>query len=269
MTPFPRGILFSDVDGTFLDAHYTPVLRGAALHAALDGWRLVFVSSRTAAELYALHAAIGYREDAIGENGGVLLSYDASRAAAFGVPRPHQDAWIVELARPIADVRAHAAPLVAAVEGLDVSMLSASAMAARSGYSVADAERALARHTSMLISVDTADAERLAAALQPEGYTLVHGGRWVSILHGSDKGRAASQWQRVIAPDAVSVAVGDAANDAALLAVVDHPFVIADPVAGPAPTLLAIPRARPLTALGTLGWLELVATLPGFLSETP
>jgi HAD superfamily hydrolase (TIGR01484 family) len=269
MSSFPSGVLFSDVDGTFLDERYQPVLDGAALRTTVGAWRLVFVSSRTAAELHALHTRIGLRDDAIGENGGVLLSYDRDTAAALGEPIAHEDAWIVELARPIAEVRARVAPLLAAHGATEVSACSAQEMAERSGYGVADAERALTRRTSVLITAGSPESLVALDSLRAEGYTIVHGGRWVSILHGSDKGRAVTQWQRVVAPGAVTVGVGDAANDAAMLAVVDHPFVIRDPVAGPAPTLLAIPRARPLTALGTNGWLELVTTLPGLLTETP
>ncbi len=269
MPSFPRGVLFSDVDGTFLDEHYTPVLAGAALHAALHAWRLVFVSSRSAAELHALHAQIGLRDDAIGENGGVLLTYDHATATAFGAAEPHEDAWVVALARPVSEVRARVTPLLAALGGLEVSALTATEMAARSRYTVADAERALARRTSMLVTALSPAARTALAALETEGHTVVHGGRWVSILHGSDKGRAITRWRRALAPDAVTVAVGDAANDAPLLAVVDHAFVIRDAIRGPASALLDIPHARPLAAPGTRGWLEVVDALPAFLTETP
>ncbi len=269
MTRFPPGVLFSDVDGTFLDAGYTPVLRGHALHAALGAWRLVFVSSRSAAELHALHAAIGHRDDAIGENGGVLLCYDRTRAEVIGAPQAFHDAWIVDLARPIAELRARIAPLLSTHGGLDLSAASAETMAERSGYTVADAHRALARRTSVLLADLTPGALRALMSLQDEGFTVVHGGRWVSILQGSDKGRAVRRWQQAFAPDAVTVGVGDAANDAALLAQVDHPYVIRDRAHGPSESLLAQPRARALVAAGTEGWRELVARLPRILTETP
>jgi mannosyl-3-phosphoglycerate phosphatase len=267
MTSFPRGILFSDVDGTFLDGGYAPIVEGPRLQALLAGWRLVFVSSRTAAELYALHARIGLRDDAIGENGGVLLTYDADTAQQFGAADAHEEAWIVPLATPIAAVRAQVLPRLTALGAVEVSAGSAAAMAARSGYGESDAQRALDRRTSVLVTDLSPAAEPVLAQLRAEGFTVVHGGRWTSILQGSDKGRAITRWREHCAPSVPTVGVGDAENDAPLLAAVDHPFVISHPEFGPPATLLAIPGARALDAPGPLGWLDLVQTLPSLLTE--
>jgi mannosyl-3-phosphoglycerate phosphatase family protein len=269
MREFPRGVLFSDLDGTFLDPEYTPAIDRVAWRALREEWRIVWVSSRTADELHWLQRQLGHREDAIGENGGVLLSFDRDHAAAFGTPESIGDAWVITLAASVATTRArvHAALVAAGATATDVATLSAHEFAARSGYSEADARRALTRRTSVLLTELSPAADAALQTLRAEGCTVVHGGRWTSVVDGADKGRSAIRWRDRFAAGLVTVGVGDADNDAALLAVVDHPFVINTPMTGPSNTLLALPRARALTARGTAGWTELVGLLPTLLPE--
>jgi mannosyl-3-phosphoglycerate phosphatase len=271
MPPFPRGILFSDVDGTFVDAAYRPALTGPALRRALDGWRLIFVSSRTADELHALHARIGLRDDAIGENGGVLLTYDADTAAASSDAEPLHDAWVLRLAAPVATVRAawHAAAAVHDGHAEDVGRWDAPRMAAASGYGVDDAARALHRRCSLLLTEPDAGAQRALAALRADGHTVVHGGRWTSIIHGSDKGRAVRAWCARHAPGLPTAAVGDAENDVALLSAADHRFVMWTDQHPPHPALLALEGAYPVPAPGQDGWRALLALLTSPDPEAP
>jgi predicted mannosyl-3-phosphoglycerate phosphatase (HAD superfamily) len=141
-------------------------------------------------------------------------------------------------------------------------------MAARSAYGEGDAARALDRRCSVLVTELSPASAHALDLLRTEGFTVVHGGRWTSILQGSDKGRAITRWRALCAPAHPAVGVGDADNDAPLLAAVDHAFVVRDPESGPAAALLAVPGARALAAPGPLGWLDLVQTLPSILTES-
>jgi predicted mannosyl-3-phosphoglycerate phosphatase (HAD superfamily) len=270
MREFPRGVLFSDLDGTFLDRQYQPALDGAALRALEPTWRVIWVSSRTAAELLWLQRQLGHREDAIGENGGVLLTFDAATAAHFVGAEALEDAWVATLAAPIAQTRARVMDALDAsgATATDVSHLGPDQLAARSGYGLDDARRALDRRTSVLLADLSASGSDALARLSSAGCTVVHGGRWTSIVDGADKGRTLRRWSSLLPSPVVTVGVGDAANDVTLLSSVDHPFVIRDADHGPLATLSAIPGARTLAAVGTAGWPELVHLLPSLLSDT-
>jgi predicted mannosyl-3-phosphoglycerate phosphatase (HAD superfamily) len=270
MREFPRGVLFSDLDGTFLDRQYQPALDGAALRALAPAWRVIWVSSRTAAELLWLQRRLGHREDAIGENGGVLVTSDAGTAAHFANAEAVEDAWVATLAAPIAQTRARVMDALGAVgaTATDVSQFGPDQLAARSGYGLDDARRALDRRTSVLLTDLSATAADALTMLRAAGCTVVHGGRWTSVVDGADKGRTARRWQSLLSSPVVSVGVGNAANDDTLLSAVDHAFVIRDAHHGPDAALSAIDGARVLTAVGTAGWPELVRLLPSLLPET-
>ena len=260
-----RGVIFSDLDGTFLDDAYTPVLAGADARREFARWHVVWVSSRTADEVYHLQQSLGHTGDAVGENGGVLILRDRAIAAALGAPEPFRDAWIVTRASPHAETlqlvrRAFAS---AGVTPQIVDDLTPDELARLSGYAKPDAERALRRRTTVLIRHDT-DSRFTAALdnLSKAGASVAHGGRWISIVLGADKGSAVRAWldaQRE--PFRIVAGIGNADNDESLLRAVGLPFVVRDAHHGYAASLAGIARARLLQRHGTQGWLEMLEQL--------
>jgi mannosyl-3-phosphoglycerate phosphatase len=267
----PRPLIFSDLDGTFLDEAYSPVLTGAEASRVFARYVVVWVSSRTADELLEVQRRIGHGGDAIGENGGVLVSHDREFARALGSPEPLGDAWVVTLAAPRDETAAlvrrafdRAGAAARTLDGIGVGDL-----ARRSGYALRDAERALQRRTSvLLVDADPAEPKTAAAlgALRRQGASVAHGGRWISVVQGSDKGSAIRAWvaawrERDRAAPALVAGIGDADNDEPLLRAVGLPFVVRRPHRGHAPTLAAIEGARLLEREGTTGWLEMLEYL--------
>jgi predicted mannosyl-3-phosphoglycerate phosphatase (HAD superfamily) len=266
-----RGVIFSDLDGTFLDDRYRPALDAAALARVAARWRVVWVSSRTAEELVQLQRTMGHTDDAIGENGGVCVSRTERTARALGDTTALDGMWVARVAAPREDVRALVIAAFAA-EGRaahTLDELSVEDLARRSGYAVADAERAHARRASVLL-VDT-DAEeppvaRALNALRANGCTVVHGGRWISVVRGADKGSTARRWLAQAfggeqgAPPLVA-AIGNADNDEALLAFAAEPFIVRAPDGTYPPRLSALPRAHRLERIGTDGWSEMLDAL--------
>lgn len=262
----PRGIIFSDVDGTFLDGTFRPAMDRAAFARVLEDWRVVWVSSRTADELLHLQAELGHTDDAIGENGGVVVTRDETLARALGEPRQLRDAWIARLAAP-RDETAAAVRRAFAVNGLAARTfdeLDAGTLAELSGYTRVEAERALHRDASVVLTnVDPSDttAARALAWLRDASFEVAHGGKWVSVVDGANKGEAAFAWLAATRDKwkrpPVVAAVGNQQNDATLLAVAEHRFVIDEPGRGHCPPLAALPGARLLTRAGTSGWLEM------------
>src|SRR5262245_5480619 len=136
MRDTPQGVIFSDLDGTFLDAAHRPVLERAAFARVLTRWRVIWTSSRTADELLHLQRELGHADAAIGENGGVVVTRDGEIAHALGATTAVHGAWIAQLAarRDATEARVRTA---FAQQGLDVQTftdIGSDELARRSGY---------------------------------------------------------------------------------------------------------------------------------------
>jgi len=100
--------------------------------------------------------------------------------------------------------------------------------------------------------------------LRGQGLDATWGGRWVTVIAGSSKGRAVQTYRaaadRVFGP-VVTVGIGDAENDETMLRAVERAFVIWSLERGHPPDLRAIPGAHLLTRVGPAGWQEMIETL--------
>jgi predicted mannosyl-3-phosphoglycerate phosphatase (HAD superfamily) len=225
-----RGLIFSDVDGTFLDEAGAVPFQADWLNGVADGWRVIFASSRTAADLVALQERVGWRDWAIAEDGSVLVSPEG-KEDILGIGRDeieararHVGAW------------AQVAEIIPVTTGLRVASVLLPRQVAE------DAEYAEFRER--IVSADL----RCSA-----------GGRWATLTGGSDKGWAASALMARLGLDG-AVAVGNDANDESLFRAVRHPFVIRN-VDGHHPRLAAVPGATLLQSPGPQGWKEMIGTL--------
>jgi predicted mannosyl-3-phosphoglycerate phosphatase (HAD superfamily) len=235
------------------------------------------VSSRTADELLEVQRVVGHEGDAIGENGGVLVTPDRTFAAAFGEPEELNGAWVTRLAAPRETTAVRVRRAFEAAGGVlrTLEDLGPEELALRSGYALDDARRALSRRTSvLLVDADPASPSTRQAldALRRDGAAVAHGGRWISVVHGADKGTSArayvAAWTARTARKPAAVAgIGDADNDEALLRAVGLPFVVRRVHRGHAPALSRIPGARLLEHEGTAGWLEMLEYLHAIAGE--
>jgi predicted mannosyl-3-phosphoglycerate phosphatase (HAD superfamily) len=91
-------------------------------------------------------------------------------------------------------------------------------------------------------------------------------GEWITITRGADKGVAANHIlalaERLDAAFASTVAVGNAANDAPLLAATERRFAIRNPRRGHDPALLSLDQVELLSSSGARAWREMLAMLP-------
>ena len=157
-----REFIFSDVDGTFLDEGGAVPFEPGWLEDVARCWRVIFASSRTAADLMALQQRVGWRDWAIAEDGSVLVS-PSGEEEILGVGRDeieararHVGAW------------AQIAELLPVTTGLRVASVLLPRLVAE------DAEFAEFR-------------ERIVSA----GLRCTAGGRWATLTGGSSKGQAA------------------------------------------------------------------------------
>ncbi len=225
-----REIIFSDVDGTFLDEAGAVPFAAAWLQAVAASFRVVFASSRTATELLDLQARIGWPEWAIGEDGGVLLS-PSGEVEVLGLPRAaiesraqHTGAW------------------------RDVAGLVAAGTSARL------ASVLLPRRVS-----EAAEFADFRARIASADLRCSAGGRWATLTGGASKGRAAAVLMSRLNARG-GIAVGNDANDESLLLSVPRPFVIRNHD-GHHPRLAAVPGATLLQSPGPQGWKEMIGVV--------
>ncbi len=225
-------LIFSDVDGTFLQDDGTLPFQAAELAAIAHDHAVVFASSRTGRELQALQYRVHWPGWAVAEDGAVLLAPDGTLEVT-GAP-----------------LRELTGALEARGQGDVLRLLQR------------DAPVQADRIASLLLPRAVAEAPEWAgfrAAALSADLRCSAGGRWATLTRGADKGRGAQVVARRLGHE-VDVAIGNDANDVSLLAAARRPFVIRNPP-GHHPALARLPRAFLLDAPGPQGWKEMVRAL--------
>ena len=225
-----RGLIFSDVDGTFLDEAGAVPFPVEFLASVAAQRRVIFASSRTGAQVSRLQAQVGWPDWGIAEDGNVLVS-PAGEEELIGVPR----AEII--------ARLQRAGAWEGVRGLVPAT-------------------AVERHASVLlprtVAEDAAFSDFRSRSLSVD-LRCSAGGRWATLTGNSDKGRAAGVLMaRLGASEAA--AIGNDANDEPLLRAASRSFVVRN-AHGHHPRLAAIPGATLLQSPGPLGWKEMIGAL--------
>lgn len=228
-----KTILFSDLDGTFLDHQsYAP---------ARDAWKmleasdvpLVFCSSKTFAEQTALQYELGMRRPFIFENGSAIALPRGYFPADFYSPQRTAGDWDL---------------LVLSHAGREELFSLMTDYPELTGFSHADDHRlaeatglkneALARacdrwFTETLLSPnDDAGLAPLRGRFLQEGWMFSRGGRFFTLQSAAaDKGKALKRLLQLFqqqwpASELRVVAVGDSLNDAPMLAAAGLPFLL-------------------------------------------
>ena len=257
-------LIFTDIDGTLIDfKSYSYAVTAATVAAVIQRQiPLILCSSKTRAEQEALRQALALPDPFIVENGSAIFwptNDDRPSTYArwsFVVRRSS----VIELGIPAAAVRA-ALTAVRQETGLTFqgySDLTVSEVAAITGLDEVAAARARQREYSETI-VTPLSGEilvQLEQALAARGMTIVSGGKFHTVMGaGVDKGTAVKRLidlYRQEYGELVTIGLGDSANDAPLLAAVDHGYLLQKP--GGVWQELDIEVAERVAAVGPAGW---------------
>ncbi len=249
-------VLFTDLDGTLLDHHtYRPGPALPALRRLQRAGVLVLpATAKTLAEVRQINEDLGPLDGAIVENGAAIaLGSTLDELIVLGQPYP----LVREL---LAEAAAEAG---ARVRGY--GDMTADEVAAETGLSPAEARRARSRQWSETFMVTSGDPAAVAEALRRRGLRAVRGARFRTAMGDHDKGEAAGLVLARLRRDGRPVrswAVGDAPNDAELLAAVDHPLLVRAAHGGWAD--LDLPGLVRLDGVGPAGW----AQIPHLIEQT-
>jgi mannosyl-3-phosphoglycerate phosphatase len=218
--------VFTDLDNCLLDHDtysFEPALPALArLRAA--GAKVVFVTSKTRAEVEFWHRKIGLTHPSIVENGGAVIRADG---ASFVLGRAR--------AEIVAALRDAAAATAAQVRGF--SEMPLAEIAARCNMTPERARLSAARQYSEPFVLLTPDRESaLRDALAARGLTLTRGGRFHHALAHAGKHAGVAwlldQWTAGPSP-CVTIGIGDAPNDEGFLRLVRYPVRLQPASAGP------------------------------------
>jgi len=265
-----RHLIFTDLDGTLLDHHTYSWEAAEEALAEIERRRvpLVFVTSKTRAELEELRRKLGHAHPFVTENGGgVFIPYGYFNLRIEGAERVGRYQRVA-LARPYAEVIA-ALEELAAEAGVNVvgfHQMSRREIAHNTGLSVRDAELARQREFDepfFLAGASQQGTQKFVQAAKRRKMDVVRGGRFWHLSAGSDKGRAVrllvKLYRRATRDRLRSVGLGDSPNDLSLLNAVDQAVLLPQPNGRFDSEVLArLPHVIRAAAPGPAGWNEAV-----------
>lgn len=233
----PRGhipwVIFTDLDGTLLSAETYALGRS---REALEICRakkvpVVFVSSKTRAEIEKLRKELNPDAPFISENGGGIYLPRTVWEPPDGYTRAGHF-WRLSLGKPYSEVVAvlRQSARQCGVEVQGFSDWSTAQVAEWTGLSEADARRAQQREYDEPFRIDPENGAVFAClqeTMARAGCTLTSGGRFHHALCGCDKGKAVKTVMALYRQREGRVrfaGIGDAENDLPMLNVVERPY---------------------------------------------
>ena len=263
-------VVFTDLDGTLLDHRTYSWAAAEEALAELQRRRvpLVFVTSKTRAEVEVLQRKIGWIQPFVTENGGgIFLPHgyfpqrleDATRVGRYhclALARPYNE--IVE------ELEAVAEQAEASIVGFH--RMSAREIAQNTGLPLKQA--ALARQREFdepffFAGTSEEHIQRFVHVAKQHRIEITRGGRFWHAFSGSDKGKAVQRlmklYRAALRSRQQSVGLGDSANDLPMLAAVDVAVIVQKPDGSyDAELVKKLPRAVRAPAPGPEGWNEAI-----------
>lgn len=258
-----KTILFSDLDGTLLDAvrySFNDALPALSLIQA-HGVPLVLCSSKTRAEIEACRQRMHNFHPFITENGGGIFIPQGY----FSAPVDSVDGYQrITLGTPYAEIRRH---FVALRERLGASVrgfadMTAEEVAELTGLSCDDATLAKQRDFDEPFVFDSAPDASFLQAIEDAGLHWTQG-RVFHIMGKHDKGLAVKTLKALYEREygaVASIGLGDSLNDLPLLQAVDRPVLIRHED-GSFDSRIAIAGLVKTQSPGPRGWNEAVLQL--------
>ncbi len=237
MAELKRLFVVTDLDASLLDRDYSWEEAVPALDRLRElGVPLILNSSKTVSELTGLAGELGLESPIVAENGGILAAPASSGLLDLngGFDRlGYHLLQIQGLSRDFILSVAHGLREKSGFRFSGFADWSDEQVAERTGLPLSNARRSKARLATepILWEDDEPRFEEFQTSLAAEGIRALRGGRFVHLMGPVDKAdgsRAALDLYRKAQPgvDWITVALGDSANDLAMLEAADIAIVI-------------------------------------------
>lgn len=238
----PRVALFSDVDGTLLDASDRLALTTDQVTGIAPHVELILASSRTLVELAVIQRRLGVSGPMIAENGAVV-----SFPARWRGSRSRRRQVVVLGDRAVSLVpRIHRC-----AEEVDVQVVNQKRLLPDRGRSIRRGYSVCLRDWTGTSVVDFLDC------LTSAGLEATRSGQWITITSGPDKATGVravlARARELRTPFRTVVSIGNAANDVPLLKAARIRLAVRNRN-GHHPELREIPRVQLLPSSGARAW---------------
>jgi predicted mannosyl-3-phosphoglycerate phosphatase (HAD superfamily) len=142
--------------------------------------------------------------------------------------------------------------------------MSAEEVAGDSGLSVDFARLAKQREYQETLKLEGTEEEKrlMLEAIEREGLSWTHGGRYYSAMGGCDKGKAVGILLGLFKRESgqiCSIGIGDSTNDLPMLAAVDVPVLVQKP--GGRWEEVDLPNLHRMEGIGPDGWVKAIDEL--------
>ena len=224
----PQILIFTDLDGTLLDDQtydFKPALPALRRIHSLK-IPLIVVSSKTRAEIVFFRERLSLESPFIAENGGGIFF-----PVTFRVPEDYpcervNGYNVLCIGRPIQEVLEKGRKLKERFDFRGFSEMPVEEIAALTGLTMEQATLASMREFDEPVALRNPleDGEMFCRRASAFGLDCVHGGRFVHLSLGSNKGKAVEIMlaiYRQLSGPVFSLALGDSQNDIPMLEAVD------------------------------------------------
>jgi mannosyl-3-phosphoglycerate phosphatase len=226
-------IVFTDLDGTLLDARYSFKKALPAMRMLMEcRVPLILCSSKTKVEIEHCRKKLGNEHPFIAENGGGIFLTKELRITNYELRiKEGKDYNVIELGASYIDLRNALQEL--RDEGFDVrgfGDMSVKEIAGLTGLKISDARMARKRDFDepFVFSGDNKNETKLKRRIKIKGFNYTKG-EFFHIMGNSDKGRAVGIVKTLYKKKdgkLITIALGDSPNDIEMLQNVDHPIVV-------------------------------------------
>jgi mannosyl-3-phosphoglycerate phosphatase len=231
----PQILMFTDLDGTLLDNQtydFEPAIPALRLIHSLK-ISLILVSSKTRAEIEFLKKKLSLDSPFISENGGGIFF-----PATFTLPKDYSwervnDYNAIFIGKPIKEVLKKASKLKEDFNFRGFSKMPPEEISSATGLGLEQATLASKREFDepIVLKNPLDDSKIFCEKALDLGLDCVHGGRFIHLFLGSNKGKAVGMvltiYRRLKGP-LFSIALGDSPNDISMLEVVDKAVLMQD-----------------------------------------
>lgn len=226
-------VVFSDIDETFIDRDFRVPHSDENIKRWFSEFRIVFVSSRTVEEIFHLQQGIGVRSDFIAESGGVICTYDLNSSRKLRTDQIFEVGGVTLYGKPLAEENSRYLSRLRHLLGQSgrvfriLHEMPAEQIAEMSGFDREDGERARSRRFSVLIDGQEG-LNGVVDGLAAEGFQVTFGGRWWTVIKGSDKGKAVEAYLKWLYGDnpPPTAGIGDSEGDLPMLRAVKSAFAV-------------------------------------------
>jgi mannosyl-3-phosphoglycerate phosphatase len=226
----PKIVLFSDLDGTFLDEKYDFQMSKSTISRLIDlNVPIVFCSSKTQAEIEVYRKELGVKDPFVSENGSAILIPRGYFPFDYAFAKRTSKYDIVELGIDYSAVR-KALKRVSEASGSEIvgfGDMTAEEIAAECGLPLRSAKLAKERRYDEAFKIVAGEEKEVLNLIVKEGFNFTRGGRYFHILGKTDKGKAVKLLKALYVRKSgklLTFGVGDGQNDLPMLNEVDAPF---------------------------------------------